>query len=97
MAASTGGEMKARIVNLDDVRKTPEEREAEGLLGQLEPGKAVEITLDERERPKNIARLYRIAARRLRKYIRIETIDGGAKLLVYLKSEVQDDDDDDDD
>ena len=86
--------MKARIVDIDEVRKTPEEREAEGLLAQLEPGKAIEITLDHTERPKNIARLYRIAARRLRKYIRVETIEEGAKLLVYLKSEVQDDDDD---
>ena len=86
--------MKARIVDLAEVKKTPEEREAEELLAKLSPGKAIEITLTGGETPKRVARLYREAARRLRKGIRIETLERGAKLLVYLKSDAKDDDDD---
>lgn len=86
--------MKSRIVDLAEVKKTPEEREVEGLLGKLSLGKAIEITLTGGEAPKRVARLYREAARRLRKEIRIETLERGAKLLVYLKVDAQDDDDD---
>ena len=77
--------MKARIVDIAEVKKTPEEREAEELLSQLAPGKAIEITLTGNDTPKRIARLYRYTAKRLRKYVRIETIEKGTKLLVYLK------------
>ena len=77
--------MKTRIVDLADLKMTSEEREAEDLLNQLEPGKAIEITLTENERPKKVSRLYRDTAKRLKKYVRIEAIDHGEKLLVYLK------------
>ena len=77
--------MKTRIVNIADVKKTAEEREAEEPLNQLAPGKAIEITLTGNDTPKRVARLYRYAAKRLRKFVRIETIEKGAKLLVYFK------------
>ena len=86
--------MKARIVDIDEIRKTPEEREAEELLNELGPGKAIEITLADNDTPKKLARLFRQAAKRLHKYVRIETMDHGARLLVYIKS---DDDRGDDD
>ena len=83
--------MKARIVDIDEIKKTPEEREAEELIGQLVPGKAIEITLTEGETPKRITRLYRYAAKNLRTRVRIDTLDRGAKLLVYLKEGDDDD------
>ena len=86
--------MKARIVDIAEVRKSPEEREAEQLLNQLSPGKAIEITLTENETPKKIIRLYRHVSKRMRKTVRIETMDHGAKLLVYLKGDEEDTDDD---
>ena len=86
--------MKARIVDIAEVRKSPEEREAEQLLNQLSSGKAIEITLTENETPKKIIRLYRYVSKRMRKTVRIETMDRGAKLLVYLKGDEEDTDDD---
>ena len=67
--------MKARIVDIAEVRKSPEERETEQLLNQLSPGKAIEITLTENETPKKIIRLYRHVSKRMRKMVRIETKD----------------------
>ena len=79
--------MKARIVDIEEIKKTPEEREAEDLLNQLAPGNAIEITFADNDTPKKIARLFRHTAKRLRKYVRIETMDNGSKLLVYIKSD----------
>ena len=76
---------KVRIVNLIEVKLTPEEREAEAFLNQLEPGKAIEITLQNEDRPKIVSRLYRHTAKRLKKYVQIDAVENGAKLLVYLK------------
>ena len=78
--------MKARIVDMAEVRKTPEERQAEELLSQLSPGKAIEVTLDQDDTPKKISRLYRHTAGRLRMHVRIETLERGKKLLVSLKT-----------
>ena len=83
--------MKARIVDIAEIKKTPEEREAEELLNQLEPGKAIEISLGEGDTPKKVARLYRYTAKRLRKMVRIDTWDRGTKLLIYLKHGDDDD------
>ena len=84
--------MKARIVDIAEVRKTPEEREAEELLGQLGPGRAIEISLGNGDTPKRIGRLYRCTAKNMRKMVRVETMDKGKKLLVYLKDDTDDDD-----
>ena len=77
--------MKVRIVDLIEVKLTPEEREAEGFLNQLEPGKAIEITLQNDEKPKFVSRIYRNTAKRLKKYVQIDAVEDGAKLLVYLR------------
>ena len=79
--------MKARIVDIEEIKKTADEREAEELLNQLGPGKAIEITLADNDTPKKIARLFRHTSKRLRKYVRIETMDNGARLLIYIKSD----------
>ena len=77
--------MKARIVDIAEIKMTLEEREAEELLNQLVPGKAIEITLTGDDTPKKVARIYRYTAKRLRKWVRIENMERGTKLLVYLK------------
>lgn len=74
--------MKARIVDVAELKKTPEEREAEELLKQLGTGKAIEITLAGDETPRTVARLYRVSAKRLQKEIRVRTIEKGAKVIV---------------
>ena len=84
--------MKARIVDVAEIRKTPEEREAEELLNQLGPGKAIEIALGNGDTPKRIGRLYRCTAKNMGKMVRIETMDKGKKLLVCLKYDADDDD-----
>lgn len=42
------------MIDIAEVRKSPEEREAGQLLNQLSRGKAIEITLTENETPKRI-------------------------------------------
>lgn len=85
--------MKSRIVEIVEIKKTPEERQAEEMLNQLAPGKAVEVTLSDNEAPKKIIRIYRYSAKRLQKRVRIETLDRGAKLLIFLKGDKDESDD----
>ena len=75
--------MKARIVDLAELKKRPEQREAEQLLTQLSPGKAIEVTLAGDETPRKVSRLYRRAAESLGKEIRVMTKEG--KIIVTLK------------
>ena len=75
--------MKARIVDLAEIKKKPEQREAEQLLTQLSPGKVIEVTLAGDETPRKVSRLYRKAAESLGKEIRVMTKEG--KIIVTLK------------
>ena len=77
--------MKARIVDIAELKRKPEEREAEELLNQLSPGKAIEITLTGNETARTIARLYRNTAKNLQKEVRVTTKDKGAKVIVIPK------------
>ena len=53
--------MKAKIVDKADLKKSPEELEAERVLGQLNDQKAVEVTLDG-ESTRTIRRAFNKAA-----------------------------------
>lgn len=77
--------MKARIVDLAELKRKPEEREAEELLTQLSAGKAIEVVLTGNETARRIARLYRDAARKLQKEVRVTTREKGTKVIVALK------------
>ena len=75
--------MKARIIDISELKKKPEQREAEQLLNQLSPSKAIEVTLSEKETPRKVSRIYRRAAEDLGKTIRVATKEG--KIIVTLK------------
>ena len=75
--------VKARIIDLEDLKKKPEQREAEQLLTQLSPGKAIEVTLSGDETPRKVSRLYRKAASNVGKAIRVMTKEG--KVIVSPK------------
>lgn len=75
--------MKTRIIDLAELKKRPEEREAEQFLNQLSPGKAIEVTLVGEETPRKVSRLYRKAAGNLGKDVRVMTKQG--KVIISLK------------
>lgn len=75
--------MKARIIDIAELKKRPEEREAQDLLNQLNPEKAIEITLTGQETTRKAARIYRKVAQSLGKDIRVNTKEG--KIIVRLK------------
>ncbi len=75
--------MKAKLIDLEELKKKPEQREAEQLLTQLIPGKAIEVTLVGDETPRKVSRLYRRAAESLNKEIRVMTKEG--KIIITLK------------
>ena len=75
--------MKTRIVDISEMEKEPEEREAEEVLNQICPGKAVGVTLTGEETRRKITRLYRKAARNLQKKIRVMNREG--KVIIVLK------------
>lgn len=75
--------MKAKIVDLAELKKKPQEREAEQFLNQLGPDKAIEVTLTGEETPRKVSRLYRKAATRLGKEVRVISKEG--KIFVTLK------------
>lgn len=75
--------MKAKIIDVEELKKKPEQREAEQFLSQLSPGKAIEVTLTEQETPRKVSHLYRKAAGNLGKDIRVMTKEG--KVIVSLK------------
>ena len=78
--------MKARIIDVSELKKKPEEREAEQLLEQLTLGKAIELIPSGNETPRRLARLFRDAAKRVQKEIRVTTKDKGQKLIIVLKT-----------
>lgn len=75
--------MKAKIIDIEELKKKPELREAEQLLNQLTTGKAIEVTLTEKETPRKVSRLYRKAAGNLGKQVRVMTKEG--RVFVSLK------------
>ena len=75
--------MRTRIIDIAELKKKPEEREAEQFLNQLSPDKAIEVTPIGQETPRKVARLYRKVARNLGKDIRVRT--RGEKVIVILK------------
>lgn len=77
--------MKTRIIDVAELKKKPEERQAEELFEQLRPGKAVEVTLTGDETPRKIARIFRNTAKRLQKEIRVTTRDKGQRVIITLK------------
>ena len=79
--------MKTRIVDVEDIKKTPEARTVEALLKKLEPETAIEITLTGGETSRSMARLCRYVANSLRQPVRTKTMWNGTELLVYLKGE----------
>lgn len=77
--------MKAKIVNVTDLKKTVAEREAEQLLAQLADSKdkAIEVILESAETPRKISRIFRKAAQTLGKTITAKTREG--RLFIQLK------------
>ena len=77
--------MKARIVDMAELKKKPEVREAEDLLQQLTGGKAIEVTVTGSDTVRKTARLFREAAKTLQKEVRVTTREKGAKVVITLK------------
>ena len=75
--------MKARIIDLEDLKKSPEQREAEQLITQLTPGKGIEVTLAAGETSRKASRVYRKAAVKLGKEVRAMTKEG--RVIISLK------------
>lgn len=63
--------LEARIIKLSDLKKTPQQREAERLLAQLGPDKAVEVTLKPSDSPRGVSNTFRRAAAEVGKEIRV--------------------------
>ena len=76
--------MKARIIDLAELKKRPEQRDAEQLLTQLTAGKVIEVTLSENDTPRKVSHLYRKAADSVGKDVRVMTKEG--KVIVSLKA-----------
>lgn len=74
--------MKARIVDISELGKKPEEQEAEEFLNQIGPGKAVELTITGEETRRQVTRLYRRAAESPEK---IRVMDREGKVIIVLK------------
>lgn len=78
--------MKARIVDVADLKKTQAEREAELLIQEMfqnkDGKKAIEVVLEQSETPRKVNRIFRKAAANLGKEIRIRTKDGRIQVMV---------------
>jgi hypothetical protein len=74
--------MKARIIDISELRKSALEMEAEGLLGRLTREKTIEVTPD-RQSARTIKRAFNKAAATLKIGIRYRTRND--KLYVLLK------------
>jgi len=77
--------MKAKIVNIADLKKTVAEREAERLLAELADSKdkAIEVILESAETPRKLSRIFRKAAQTLGKTITARAKEG--RLYIRLK------------
>jgi len=79
--------MKARIVDVADLKKTQAEREAEillqGLLQHKDDKKAIEVILEQAETPRKVNRIFRRAAASLGKEIRIRSKEG--RVIIRVK------------
>jgi len=75
--------MEAKIIKLSELKKTPEEREAERLVSQLDAVNAIEVALGPSDSPRKVTSLFRRAAKTLGKQIRIRRRDD--KVYVVLR------------
>ena len=74
--------MKAKLIDKTELKKTPDERQAEGLLRRLEPDKAIEVTPDGSS-TRTIRRLFSKCAGTLGLEIELKSKDD--KVYVLLK------------
>lgn len=74
--------MKAKIIDKTELKKTPDERQAEGLLRRLEPDKAIEVTPDGSS-ARTVRRLFSKCAVNLGMEIELKSKDD--KVYVLLK------------
>ena len=79
--------MKARVVDVADLKKTQAEKEAELLLQELlqkkDGSKAIEVILEPSETPRKINRIFRRAADSLGKEIRCRSREG--RVIIRVK------------
>ena len=79
--------MKARIVDVADLKKTQAEKEAELLLQEIfqqkDNKKAIEVLLERAETPRKINRIFRSAAATLGKEVRIRSKEG--RVIIRVK------------
>jgi hypothetical protein len=64
-------DVEAKIVKISEVKKTPEEREAQRLLGQLGADTAIEVVLSASDSLRRVTSMFRRAAKASEKQIRI--------------------------
>lgn len=77
--------MKAKLIDVADLKKTDAEKQAEALLQQLfQEGnkKAIEVVLNDKETPRKVNNIFRRAAETLGKEIRIRSKEGRTIILV---------------
>lgn len=74
--------MKAKLIDKHELKKTPEERQAEGLLRRLAPDKAIEVTPDGSS-TRTVRRLFSKCAANIGLDIELKSKDD--KVYVLLK------------
>ena len=79
--------MKARLMDVADLKKTQAEREAELLLQEMFQNtngkKAIEVVLEQAETPRKINHIFRKAAATIGKEIRIRSKEG--RVIIQVK------------
>ena len=68
--------MKAKIVDISELKKNPQERDAEQYLSQLRNDNAIEVTLTGKDTVRKVARIYRKVAKTMNKDIRLRSREG---------------------
>ena len=77
--------MKTRLIDLSELKKKPEEYQAEELLRQLTQNQAIEVTLTGHETSRKAARLFRRVAKGLGREVQVKTLEKGQRLAIMYK------------
>ena len=70
--------LKAKIVDIAELKKNPQERVAEQYLSKLTNNNAIEVTLTGKDTIRKVARIYRKMAKVVGKNIRVRASEGRA-------------------
>ena len=63
--------MQIEVVNINDLKKTPKERELERKLAELNNNQAIRVSLGPKDRSRSITRKIRLIAKNIGREVRI--------------------------